>query len=248
MTTYLDPLTPAASTVPTLPVAEMFRTFQGEGPSAGRLAAFLRLGGCNLTCARCDTPYTWDASRYNLREELAPMTAEAIAEAVPRAPLVVVTGGEPTLYRAHLAMARLLDLLAPRQVEIETNGTLDPDPIDRWSNVTFNVSPKLDGPMSVDPFEKRIVIPALRRYAVLAKLRRAVFKIVVDGVDAVHQAFRLVDEVDVPRDRVWLMPEGNTVAGTLATASAIADTVLAGGANLTLRQHVLIWPTVERGR
>lgn len=237
------------SPVPTLPVAEVFGpTWQGEGPSTGQLAAFIRLGGCNLTCRACDTPYTWDGTRYDLRKELAPMTAEAIVDVLPRAPLVVITGGEPTLYRSYLGMARLLDLLAGQRVEVETNGTINPDPIDRWPNVTFNVSPKLDGPMSVDPYEKRIVIPALRRYAHLARLRRAVFKIVVDGVDAVHAAFRLADEVDVPRDRLWIMPEGNTIAGTLSTASTIADTVLAGRANLTLRQHVLVWPTVDRGR
>ena len=49
----------------TLPVAEVFApTFQGEGPYLGRSADFIRLGGCNLTCYGCDTPYTWDASRY----------------------------------------------------------------------------------------------------------------------------------------------------------------------------------------
>ena len=54
----------------TLPLSEVFGpTFQGEGPHAGRRCAFVRLGGCNLSCEWCDTPYTWDATRYDLALE-----------------------------------------------------------------------------------------------------------------------------------------------------------------------------------
>jgi 7-carboxy-7-deazaguanine synthase len=35
-------------------------TLQGEVPSAWQAAAFVRLGGCNLSCRWCDTAYTWD--------------------------------------------------------------------------------------------------------------------------------------------------------------------------------------------
>ena len=57
-----------------LVVAEIFGpTWQGEGPSAGQVAAFVRLGLCNLTCAWCDTAYTWDRSRFDLRAELRRM-------------------------------------------------------------------------------------------------------------------------------------------------------------------------------
>jgi 7-carboxy-7-deazaguanine synthase len=59
------------TTKPPLVVSEVFGpTIQGEGPHAGQRAAFVRLGGCNLTCTWCDTAYTWDARRYDLRAEL----------------------------------------------------------------------------------------------------------------------------------------------------------------------------------
>lgn len=39
-------------------VSEVFGpTVQGEGKHCGRIAAFVRLGGCNLHCRWCDTPY-----------------------------------------------------------------------------------------------------------------------------------------------------------------------------------------------
>jgi organic radical activating enzyme len=46
-----------------LPVVEAFTSIQGEGPRAGRLCAFLRFGGCNLSCGysggwQCVDPQT----------------------------------------------------------------------------------------------------------------------------------------------------------------------------------------------
>lgn len=233
-----------------LPVAEIFGpTFQGEGPSTGRLAAFVRLGGCNLTCRACDTPYTWDSSRYNLRTELTPMTVDDILGRLPPARLVVITGGEPILYRHYRAMHRLLGALAAqaRQVEIETNGTIDPEPVANHL-VRFNVSPKLAGAMSDDPADRRIVPAALAAYGQLAGLGRAVFKFVVASVGDVAAGLALADQHQVPRRAVWFMPEGTTPTGLLTNARIVADAVLAAGANLTLRQHVLLWPDQERGR
>ena len=47
-----------------LKVSEIFASIQGEGPSAGAAAVFLRLAGCNLRCHWCDTKYTWDWQNY----------------------------------------------------------------------------------------------------------------------------------------------------------------------------------------
>ena len=38
-----------------MPVVERFVSVNGEGPRAGRLAAFVRFAGCNLRCSYCDT-------------------------------------------------------------------------------------------------------------------------------------------------------------------------------------------------
>ena len=58
-------------TEPTLVISEVFGpTVQGEGPTIGRRAAFVRLGRCNLDCSWCDTPYTWDWERYDPKVEL----------------------------------------------------------------------------------------------------------------------------------------------------------------------------------
>lgn len=250
--------------VKTVPVVEIFGpTFQGEGPCAGRSADFIRLGGCNLTCFGCDTPWTWDGKRYDLRAEMTPMTAAQILAQLPRTgypaevvhsrqvPLVVITGGEPLLHQknpALLDVVRELDVWR-RPIHFETNGTLAPDE-DLWKfpGVFFTVSPKLDGPMSADPEHKRVVDVALNELAGLARYDRACFKFVCSSPAHVDQAAELVDRFHIPPTAVWIMPEGNTPALVLTGGATIADTVLGHGFNMTTRLHVLLWPKEDRGR
>lgn len=100
---------------------EIFASLQGEGPSAGKPCAFVRLSRCNLACVWCDTAYTWRFSGDNRphRDDLAfdrqanqltldeaDVAARIAALGQPR---LVVTGGEPLLQGA--ALAKMLGLL-----------------------------------------------------------------------------------------------------------------------------------------
>ena len=229
-----------------LVVSEVFGpTLQGEGPSTGRRAAFVRLGRCNLTCTWCDTPYTWDWERFDPSVELSRRTVAAlVAEIEAMAPeIVVVTGGEPLLQRRRLVP--LVAACADRgwSVEVETNGTLAPGAelaglVDRW-----NVSPKLAN-SGVSP-ELREVPDALEAFAALAADGRAAFKFVSTGLDDLDEIAALVDRHHLAP--VWVMPEGTTSGAVLAGTRALADPVLARGWNLTTRLHVLVWGD-ERGR
>lgn len=110
----------------TLDVVSLFQTIQGEGPFAGRPAVFVRLAGCNLSsgCTMCDTDYTTGRRMVPIDNLAKQVETLAKAGTVNRINLVVITGGEP--FRQPIApfMDELLD--QGYQVQIETNGTLDP--------------------------------------------------------------------------------------------------------------------------
>lgn len=226
-----------------LVVAEVFGpTFQGEGPSVGRRAGFVRLGRCNLDCAWCDTPYTWDWDGYDpakeLRREAVATIVEQLDAMAPQ--IVVVTGGEPLLQQRRLVP--LLEGCAARgwPVEVETNGTVAPD--DRLVALVrqWNVSPKLAN--SSVPFDRRIRPEAL---AALRATGAAVFKFVVTQSADLDEVTDLVEAHEL--DPVWIMPEGTDPTMLLEQARQLAGPVLERGWNLTTRLHVLLWSD-DRGR
>jgi 7-carboxy-7-deazaguanine synthase len=228
---------------PTLVVSEVFGpTFQGEGPTLGRRAAFVRLGRCNLDCRWCDTPYTWDWARFDPAAELAEQPVTAIVDELEAMDVdrVVVTGGEPLLQQRRLLP--LLDAAVARgwAVEIETNGTLAPSEATSAAVERFNVSPKTSN--SGVARERAIVPDAL---AALLATGKAAFKFVATGVDDLDEIAAVVEEHGLAP--VYVMPEGTDAATVTARGRALADAVTARGWHLTTRLHVLLWGD-ERGR
>ena len=94
-----------------LPVMESFYTIQGEGFHQGKAAYFIRLAGCDVGCVWCDVKESWEKDLYPMLE------VEDIVEKAKAYPgkLIVITGGEPTLYN----LERLTKTL--RQEGFETN-------------------------------------------------------------------------------------------------------------------------------
>ncbi len=96
-------------------VNEIFHSLQGEGYNTGTASVFIRLSGCNLHCAFCDTRH----------EEGTMMSLPEIVEQVmcyPKAPLIVLTGGEPSLWIDEDFVMGLKQMTGKR-IAIETNGT-----------------------------------------------------------------------------------------------------------------------------
>lgn len=230
-------------------VAELFGpTLQGEGPSAGRLACFLRLSGCNLDCSWCDTPYTWDwlgqnGVPYDRRAESTDVDVEDVAAQLLgfETPLIVITGGEPLTQRREVAA--LVDLLPDRRIEIETNGTVSPSPpLLANLSVRFNVSPKLSN--SGIPADRRYRPEVLRE---LAASRLARFKFVLARPADVEEVDALVAEVGLDPGLVWLMPEGRNAVTLAIRWPAVAEAAIERRYNASSRLHVLAWGD-ERAR
>ncbi|TQS42790.1 7-carboxy-7-deazaguanine synthase QueE [Cryptosporangium phraense] len=227
----------------TLRVAELFGpTLQGEGPSAGQRAVFVRLSGCNLDCGWCDTPYTWDWARFDPAQESRTLPVQAVLDWIlgRDTDLVVITGGEPLIQHARLTPLAQALAAAGRRIEIETNGTIAPP--DRLIECVerFNVSPKLGG--SGVPIGRRI------RPAALEALRgtgKAVFKFVIGAPEDLAELADLQARFGLAP--VWVMPQGTHPADVVEGLRALAEPTLAHGWNLSSRLHVLVWGD-QRGR
>ena len=113
-----------------LRVNEIFHSIQGESRHAGRPCVFIRLTGCNLRCAWCDTAYAFeegiDLSVGSVLERIGPFATR----------YVLVTGGEPL---AQEGAADLIGELCDRgyEVAVETGGSLDFSILDRRAMVVM---------------------------------------------------------------------------------------------------------------
>lgn len=236
-----DPSVNAVSEA-TLVVSEIFGpTFQGEGPSLGRRCVFLRLGGCNLHCRWCDTPYTWDwtgrnGHAYDPRRELQRLDTFTVWESLRDlgSDTLVVSGGEPMLQQAPLAplLERARD--ADWWVEIETAGTVIPAASTLECASRFNVSPKLEN--SGNTLEERYRPAALDALQASGK---GAWKFVVQDIADLDEIAELVDRHSL--SPVYVMPEGIQPDTITARSQWLAEEVLARGWNLTTRLHILLY-------
>ena len=110
-------------------INEIFQSIQGEGCNAGVPSVFIRFSGCNLKCSFCDTEHESGTfmSDYDIINEVKKYPA----------PMVVLTGGEPSLFIDE-QFINLLKESTGKIIAIETNGSRElPRGID-W----VTVSPK----------------------------------------------------------------------------------------------------------
>ncbi|MGC4090758.1 MAG: 7-carboxy-7-deazaguanine synthase QueE [Polyangiaceae bacterium] len=221
----------------TIKINEIFASLQGEGPSLGAPSLFVRLALCNLRCDWCDTRYTWDFERFDPALEVHPTPVESVAQRIREAPeaRVVITGGEPLLQQP--ALATLLESIGDeKQVEVETNGTISPEPALARRVNQWNVSPKLAH--AGDPRDKRVRPEALRA---LRDTGRAFLKFVVKTSDDLLELRALVAELEWPSERVFLMPEATTAAEHHARSQTLAELCHEHGYRFSPRLHVLLW-------
>lgn len=124
------------------PLAEVFVSFQGEGPLVGVRQLFVRVRGCDLACRYCDTPAARDVVGNCMVQAPGapdraldnPFTAARVFEELGPLPpplhSLAITGGEPLLYPQFVA--ELSEQARRRELPLylETAGHL-PEPLRR---------------------------------------------------------------------------------------------------------------------
>ncbi len=224
-------------------VSEHFYSIQGEGISCGVPAVFLRLSGCALDCVWCDTAEVWKKGEFYEDWELSAIfKAAGYFDALAKGAHLVITGGDPLIQqRALVEWFEFLikkEKLSPRNwfIEVETEGVLQPmmqfaDYVRQW-----NVSPKLaNSGMSL---EKRRKLPVLNWH----NQWNSIFKFPVRyDTDDLAEVFDLIRFVDIPRERVWLMPVCATREDFIKESGAVIDWCKQYGFNFSSRLHLVVW-------
>ncbi len=111
-------------------IHSIFQSISGEAGliPQGAYCTFIRLQGCNLRCAYCDTKDTWPQGDDHGTSLSVVEVIEAIRDVrnMDRLPHALITGGEPLLQGDEVRdlTTRLLNL--GYTVQIETNGTFPP--------------------------------------------------------------------------------------------------------------------------
>ena len=214
-------------------IAEIYESFQGEGPWAGTPSLFIRTSGCNLRCRFCDTPYTsWqpEGEQQSL-EKLAAAIQSATAEHV------VITGGEPML-AAQLTELTEICRDAGRTITIETAGTVDRS----VECDLMAISPKRPNSAPDDPqwrirHEQTRHQPAVIRS--LLERYDCILKFVIDtDTDVADVCGYLEGFPETTAGRVWLMPQAQTQEELKAKTIWVKAAADSNGFRFSPRLHV----------
>lgn len=220
-----------------LPLVEIFATVEGEGTAAGYPTVFIRLFGCPLRCAWCDTPYSYAPHEPEMRLSIADICARVGDFAAER---VCVTGGEPLMF-GHRSVALLNALSALPQlvdIHVETSGAIPLEPF--LAEVDSNkVRYIVDYKLPASGETARMHLPNLQLLRPTDELKF----VIADERD--FAAAVDVLQVHRPGGVVLFSP----VFGQMEPRELV-ERVLAGGlanVRLNLQIHKVIWHPLQRG-
>lgn len=220
-----------------LPVIEQFISLDGEGPTAGELAYFVRFAGCNLRCSWCDTVYSWDGST-----PVAQKTAQQIYNEIKASGIrnVTLTGGEPLMQSDIAELLQLLAGDASLLVHIETNGSIDIAPF-RVACPADNIQYILDYKLPQSGMEQKMNEANLQQITA-----QDVYKFVIAGEDDLQRAMEVVQQYSLQdRCRVYFSPVREQI-DPLRIVDAMKDNCL-NKVKLQLQLHKILWPKEMRG-
>jgi len=222
----------------TLKVSEVFYSIQGEGNWTGVPSVFLRLTGCNLLCKGsgwvCDTIEVW---RKGKATEFKSIIKEEWVEFLRRGAHLVITGGEPLLQQQ-----RIIEYFVWFKkkygvmpfVEIETNGTIDPDNFLCALVSQWNVSPKLES-SGADP-EKRYNTVVLNKLSSLP----TTYKFVVSDENDVREILNNYAYY-FPFEKITLMVAGDRAEMLNESRKTVIELCKKYGFRFSDRLHITAW-------
>ncbi len=242
---FFSPIFLSVCPFPTMRIAEIYKSFQGEGFLTGTPSVFVRASGCNLRCRFCDTPFaSWRPEGEHLTvREIVARVRELQEEQV------ILTGGEPMIFAESVELTTALRRLG-RHITIETAGT-------KYLPVAcdlMSISPKLSNSTPSTEQEPSWALRHEQRRHAPDVIRRLVaeyphqLKFVVGSVADCREAEQyLAGFPEIDRSRVMLMPMGMEAAALAETAVWLEPYCAQHGLHYCPRRHVEWFGGVVRG-
>ena len=228
----------------------LFYTLQGEGPTIGMPAVFLRLHLCNLKCdwsahggEICDAWYTWktDTDEYWNEHHIIKFSEvwQYMQDNICRR--LVITGGEPLLQQRQI-IEFLERTPVVYKVEIETNGTIELDArLQQFAHLQINCSPKLS--KAGNDLRRALVASALES---VNDFPDSNFKFVVVDEKDLGEVVFIQNKYSLCKEKIIIMPEGTGVDILSTRMKELADKVKELGFRLTPRLQCFLYGNTRR--
>ena len=242
-----------------LPILELYTAVQSEGSRAGYPTIVVRTSGCTHRCyfgegGWCDSWYT------SIHPEKGKYTFQNIIDFYDQHPHIsemMLTGGSPTMHPTivneltHLANER--DIL----ITIETEGShfLQTDyPINLLS-----ISPKFSNSipvLGVETPQGAITDEKMVKRHNKFRLNKDAIKKSIDyhsdyhikpvldkELSMVEEVEEFINDLDIPKNKVWAMPAGDTRISLMESYPIVMDFVRDRGWRFTGRSHIMAFDT-----
>lgn len=235
-----------------LSVAQSFKSIQGEGPTMGKLSYFLQLSGCNLVCGgkgsekdnllhndaewRCDAIDMWiKGTQCKIPDVIKQLGGKKFIADLQNGCGLVISGGEPLLQQRSLKTffkkLRVETEFIPH-IEIETNGTIIPDPEIFEFVAQWNISPKLRN--SGVELKERFNIDVIS--TLIYEMYDSYFKFVVcDYSDWMEVLKEWIIPFEISKNKVWLIPVAENKNQLIENSKEIIDICCQNNVNFSSR-------------
>lgn len=220
----------------TFNVIEKFISIDGEGPTMGELATFIRFAGCNLNCSWCDTAYS-----IPMNQKCEMLSAEQICDYIKKSGVnnVTLTGGEPLMQQGIEELIDMLSKYSLLMIHIETNGSV---PIYKFKKIRHldNVRFILDYKLPSSDMEDRM---DLLNYEELCS--NDACKFVIENEQDLNRAKEIVDKYNLTEKCLVLFSPITSSIEPIKIVEFLKDNKL-NKVRLQLQLHKIVWSPETR--
>jgi len=236
------------------PLGETYTCLQGEGKYMGIPHILIRVTGCRLRCqfanSFCDTPYaSWkpEAGKYTLNDIVN------FYRRNPHIKYTMITGGGPTIHHKLLQELCIIAADYGHTTTIETEGSEFVQTIADNISLSPKLSNSTPRPGTWMPFANREVTEADKKKHekwrcnydamkdLITKHPDYQLKPVISSKEDLEEVKELQKILDIPNNKVWLMPEGLTEEQLKTRRVWLMELCTELGYNYTERLHIIAY-------